>query len=98
MQPQTISQNCIFCPALKKPVSGASTESLRVTYSLMCFIRRESAGVQRIAPSQFNACKPKKITKPRPNQGCRKRVVVPPPKSGVKKRKIRSEERRVGKE
>src|ERR1017187_6710614 len=42
MQPQTISQNCIFWPALKKPVSGDSTESLRVTY---CFDVLHPAGV-----------------------------------------------------
>src|SRR5208337_1195743 len=87
MQPQTISQNCAFCPALKKPVSGDSTESLRVTYSLMCFIQRESAGVQVMTFHQFSACSAKKNTKPSPNQGCRKRVMAPPPNNGVKKRK-----------
>ena len=59
-----------------------------MTYCLMCFIQRESAGVQVMTCHQFIACSAKKKTKPRPNQGCRKRVMAPPPNSGVKKRKI----------
>ncbi len=54
----------------------------------MCFIQRESPGVQVITCHQLRACSAKKKTKPRPNQGCRKRVIAPPPNSGVKKRKI----------
>ncbi len=88
MEPQTISQNISFWPPLKKPVSGDSVESLRITYSLMFFIQRESPGVHLITPSQLIACSAKKKTKPMPNQGCRKRVIAPPPNSGVKKRKI----------
>src|ERR1700676_72199 len=79
IEPQTISQNISFCPALKKAVSGGSGESVSVMYSLIRFIQRESAGVQRITPSQLNACSAKKKTNANPKQRCSKRVMAPPP-------------------
>jgi hypothetical protein len=54
----------------------------------MCFIQRESAGVQVMTCHQFIACRAKKKDESRANQGSSRRVVAPRPNSGVKKWKI----------